>query len=241
MIQGFSTGSLAKGDFKSALNFLAAYPTVTAIELSALRESELPLLIDAIPFLSLKRYKFISLHAPSKLINYKESEIIELLLPVTRLHIPIIVHPDIISNFKIWRQLGNFLCIENMDKRKAIGRTAKDLERIFKELPEARFCLDLAHAKQVDPSMIECVKMLRQFKDRLLQFHISDVTSDSKHTSINVEAILAFRKISSLIPENIPFIIESPVPEWYIGRELMYMSSIFHKSDTYPRQHLSFI
>ncbi|MFT3909355.1 MAG: hypothetical protein QM737_08025 [Ferruginibacter sp.] len=238
---GFSTGSLAKGDFKHALNMLKSHPNSHAIELSALRELELPLLVDSIPKLDLKQYKYISVHAPSKLINFSEDILINLLQKITSLKIPIIVHPDIIIDFEKWLQFGEFLCIENMDKRKSIGRTAEDLLKLFARLPEATFCLDLAHAKQIDPTMIEAAKMLRLFSRRLRQFHISDVISDSTHVPINIEAILAFRKIEKLIPRSIPFIIESPVSESYINHEFDFVRSIFNVSNHYSHYNNPFI
>ncbi len=231
MVLGFSTGSLAKGDFSKALHMLDSYPNLAAIELSALRENELPILVLALPTLNLTRYNHISLHAPGKLGFYKEEDIIKLLLEVVAREIHVIVHPDIITDFSKWLQLGSFLCIENMDKRKPVGRTTEDLHRLFTLLPEASFCLDLAHVKQVDPSMIECEKMLQAFSKRLIQFHISDVTSDSNHVPINIEAIHAFRKIEKLIPPSIPFIIESPIDEFYIERELKYINSVFNHNN----------
>lgn len=237
MILGFSTGSLAKGNFVEALRMLEHLPNTPAIELSALREAELPILVAALPGLALKRYKHVSLHAPSKLVAYTENQVVDLLLQVAQLKIPVIVHPDIITDFNLWRQLGSFLVIENMDKRKAVGRTTEDLERLFSLLPDARFCLDLAHAKQVDPYMVECAKMLRQFRGRLLQFHISDVSSDSNHVAINGEAIRAFRKVQTLIPPNIPFIIESPVMEVYVTKELRFVNSIFHVHNEHSKPH----
>jgi hypothetical protein len=228
MIIGFSTGSLAKGDFKTALRMLDAYHNLDALEISALRERELPELVEALPTLDLKRYKYISIHAPSKLHLFSEKQIIELLLKITLPDIYVIVHPDIIVDFDRWLPLGKMLCIENMDKRKSVGRTESDLQQIFSRLPQATFCLDLAHAKQVDPSMVECAKMLRSFSNRLVQFHISDVTSNSNHVRINIEAILAYRKVEALFPKNIPFIIESPVDESSIKKELDYIHSISH-------------
>lgn len=242
MILGFSTGSLAKGDFKEALRIMGTFPdSVQAIELSALRESELPLLIHELPYLDLHAYKYISVHAPSKLVNYSEGQVVTFLLEVASSGYPVIVHPDIITDFSKWRKLGKFLCIENMDKRKPVGGTVRDLERIFNLLPDASFCLDLAHAKQVDPTMVECAMMLRKFSNRLIQFHISDVTSDSNHVPINLLAIESYRKVAPLISFNVPFIIESPVSGSYVQKEIQYMSSVFHINDHYFKTHHPFV
>ncbi len=43
--------------------------------------------------------------------------------------------------------------LENMDVHKSDGRTVQELERYFELLPEAGFCLDVAHAWSLDPTM----------------------------------------------------------------------------------------
>ncbi len=241
MFIGYSTGSLAKGDFVKALDILSGTPnSANAIELSTLRERELPILIDAIPNLDLRKYKHISIHAPSKLNDFSENNLIEHLRELAKYQYPIVVHPDVIVDFDKWLVLGDILCIENMDKRKAIGRTSNDLQMIFGHLPHARFCLDFAHAKQVDSSMAECARMLRLFADKLIQFHISDVTSDCNHVPINSEAITAYRKVAKLVPLNIPFIIESPVTADYFVKEINFVKSIFSADKSHKPHFHSF-
>jgi|SRR6266568_3232799 len=63
------------------------------------------------------------------------------------------VHPDVIEDYSAWEYLGSALCIENMDQRKAIGRTADELGSIFDRLPSAALCFDIGHARQVDTTM----------------------------------------------------------------------------------------
>ena len=55
----------------------------------------------------------------------------------------------------MWRQLGDRVLVENMDKRKPVGRTVEELDLIFEQLPAAGMCFDIAHARQVDSSMTE--------------------------------------------------------------------------------------
>jgi hypothetical protein len=128
-----------------------------------------------------------------------------------------------------------------MDKRKAIGRTTADLAKLFQILPDATLCVDLAHAKQVDPSMVECAQILRAFKDRLCQIHISDVTSESRHVPLNVEAINAYRKIARLIPENVPIILESPVSVLRIQKEIENARRVFESQPTNQSHAEAFI
>ena len=49
---------------------------------------------------------------------------------------------------------------------------------------------------------------------------MSEVNSRSTHDPLSGAAIDAFRAVASLIPENIPIILESPVREEDINREM---------------------
>ena len=223
---GFSTGSLALGDFNSAISMLR-HSSANVIELSALREREFDELLSCIDYLDLKKYKYISFHAPSKLLLYSEKEIVKKLREVADRGYTIIIHPDVIRDFSLWRSLGTSICIENMDKRKPIGRTTADLEVIFECLPEASFCLDLAHVRQVDPTMTEAGTMLKKMGHRLKQLHVSDVNSMSIHEPLNLEAIFAFRKIAFLIDKSIPIVLESTIKAEKIEFEIRFASLIF--------------
>src|SRR6266513_4699544 len=135
---GFSTGALACGDFDRALRMLEGR-SVNAVELSALRLHELPRLVNARDSLDLRQYEYVSVHAPSRFREQEELEVVELLKEFGPYGWPIILHPDAIYNVGLWSQFGDLLCIENMDKRKAIGRTVTELQNFFSSLPHASF------------------------------------------------------------------------------------------------------
>jgi hypothetical protein len=208
---GFSTGAIAKADFRSALRRLLDFH-LDAIELSALRFNELQPLITALPTLDLSPFRFVSFHAPSRFDRASEPVLVETLVKLAP-SIPVIVHPDVIYTPQLWRTLGSRLLVENMDKRKPIGRTASELKPVFEQLPEARFCFDIAHARQVDPSMAESLLILCEFGDRLAEVHISDVNPSSGHDPISPQAIQSFQSVSGYIPESVPVIIESLIDE----------------------------
>ena len=223
MTLGFSTGSLAKGDFKLALAMLQEHQ-LDAIELSALREAELPELLSALDQLELSPYKHVTIHAPSKLLEMSEGRLISILEPLTY---PVVVHPDIIKEPSHWNVIGKRLLIENMDKRKPIGRTAKELDAVFSLLPEARLCLDVGHSKQIDPSLHETNNILKIHGHRLAEVHLSEVNSASGHERLNRMAIEDFQKIARGIPPEIPIILETPVSADEIGREIEKAREVF--------------
>ncbi len=219
MVVGFSTGSLALGNVRLGLQMVAGHATA-AIELSALREQELVPLVESLDSLDLRQFSYISLHAPSQLTEMTQSEVVSILKTVAERRWPIVVHPDVITEFMIWRELGNRLCLENMDKRKATGRTATELATYFSKLPEATLCFDIGHARQIDPTMCEADAILRRFGKRLQQIHLSLVNSKSAHKPLNFESMLAFRRVAHLLPENVPIILETPVQGHEIQREI---------------------
>lgn len=223
---GFSTGSLAYGDFISGIQMQHA-TAANVIELSALRENELENLINGIGELDLAQFNYISFHAPSKLIHFQENTLIELLSLIAEKNFHIVAHPDIIRDFSRWNFFGEILCIENMDKRKPIGQTTNDLLDIFEKLPNASLCFDLAHAKQVDPTMIEAISIANVFKDRIKQLHISDVNSRSVHEPLNFESILAFRKLRKYLNSEVPIILETPVSQDEMDLQIRLANSIF--------------
>lgn len=216
---GFSTGALARGDFRQALRMMSG-KKVNAVELSALRQDELAPLVDQLDQLDLSRFQYISFHAPSAMEKSYEATALELLQRVAKREWPIIVHPDAMHTPAKWASLGNSLRIENMDKRKPIGQTATDLAKIFDLLPNASLCFDIGHARQVDPTMSEAWAILQRFRSKIKQLHVSEVSTQSKHDPISLESILAFQKVSHLLPVDAPIILESRVEESEIDEEI---------------------
>ena len=193
---------------------------IRALELSALRQVELRPMLDGIDDLDLTQFEYIAFHAPSQFDAQDEEEIVEMLAGICDRGWPVVLHPDAIHNFALWRRLGRMLCVENMDKRKPIGRTASELEWVFNQLPEASFCFDIGHARQVDSTMTEAYFILKRFGRCLRQVHLSEVNTRSKHDPLSYASILAFQEVAPLIPEDVPIILETPVPEDQIEVEV---------------------
>jgi len=233
---GFSTGALAKGEFHRGIELQANNPRVSAIELSALREHELgPLVADA-SRLPLSRFKYVSFHAPSKLTSTDEKSVFDLLssLPVRW---PIIVHPELLRTPSHWRSLGSRLCLENMDNRKTTGRTLDEMRGLLDAYPEATFCLDLGHARQIDPTMATAIRMLKMFRNRLQQIHISEIGPRGEHRNLSSLAIYAYELITDLVPDTCPIIIESVIKPEEIEREIDNTTALF--TDKKTRHHRS--
>jgi len=220
---GFSTGALTRDDFQAALGIMAR-KKVHAVELSALRPDELLPLVEKLDSLELGQFRYISFHAPSTMDSAFESVAISALDQVALRGWPIILHPDAMYTPAKWEHFGDLLCIENMDKRKRTGQTVFHLAEIFNLLPRASLCFDMGHARQVDPTMSEATAILQFSEKRLRQIHISEVNSQSRHDALSFESVLAFRKVSHLIPEDVPVIVESRVTEAEVADEIQNVS-----------------
>ena len=223
---GFSTGALAKGDFALGLNAQREVKGIDAVELSALRDHELPTLMDAMDSLDLDDFKYVSFHAPSKLTAMDEEAAFDLLLRVPEAW-PIIVHPELLQTPDLWRRLGARLCIENMDDRKTAGRTLPELRALFDTFPRATFCLDLGHARQIDPTMTSAILMLREFGDRLRQLHVSDVGPRGEHLPLGATARNSFARVARYISDDCPLIIESIISVDSMAGELDAVIAVF--------------
>ena len=216
---GFSTGALALGDFQRGVA-LQRRPDINAIELSALRENELDTLIDALPSLDLHHFDYVSFHAPSQIDAGSEQRIVDRLKVVADRRIPIIVHPNVIWDFRSWRQLGGAVLLENMDQRNLVGRTVFEMRPFFDGLPDAGFCFDIAHARQIDPTMTVADELLHAYSDRLAELHISEVDEGCRHIAITRSTIRAYRSVAQQIPDTLPVIIESMIDCEGSDREL---------------------
>lgn len=208
---GFSTGALFKDALARGVDACREI-CLEAIELSALRHREVPGLVEYVQAHDLSGFTNVSLHAPSDYAPDDEAAVAAVFLDLAReFHYPVVVHPDCIGNANLWAPLDEWLCIENMDKRKSTGRTLEELRPWFEKFRNAMFCFDIAHAHQVDLSMTEAYRILREFGSRIRQLHVSEVASSSRHNRISEAAILAFREVAEQLPTTVPVILETPI------------------------------
>jgi hypothetical protein len=205
---GFSTGALEKGDFKSAIKWLCR-EKVQRVELSALRLEELEPMVKSLESVSLYRFQYVSFHAPSSFPKEAERQVVRLLESVASRGWNIVVHPDVIRKHSLWKRFGAQLLIENMDRRKSTGRTVGELEKIFNLLPNARLCLDVAHARQLDTTLNLLSHLISQFSSKIAQIHISELDSWCQHQPMSLGAVSDYKKLAKNVRSSIPVIIES--------------------------------
>lgn len=180
-----------------------------AIELSALSETELPSLADFLRKTKSLPFRYISIHGPSKAREMDEERLVFALAQLADFADAFVMHPDTIESIELYRPLGHKLLLENMDARKADGRTREELEAAFAELPDAGLCFDVAHAWSIDPSMSVASDLLDGFRERLRHVHLSSLSDELHHVSLRPQDEELF---SSVLRRclDVPWIFEAP-------------------------------
>lgn len=227
-IIGWSTGSLLregdKSNYPLAIELLNTTP-FTAIEFGILSEKHLSIFLKYLPDLDISRFDRVSFHA-CKLNELTEKELLEQIEPVIERGWPIINHPDMITDYSLWRGLGDQLYIENMDSSKKFGRTVEEMEQILDNLPDASVCFDIGHAKQVDPTMKLGRELCIKFNEKIKEIHLSEVdVVTCGHEIISHNTLQLFGQITDVLPSS-PIILECG-PLTNMEKEVKYISSEF--------------
>jgi hypothetical protein len=209
---GASTGFLveARGDWPTLAGQAVALSPFTA-ELAALSEDELPGLLTFLQRSPQLPFNYLSVHGPSKNLNMAEAKLVDALNRLPASVDAIVMHPDVIEDTATLRRLSSRLVLENMDTRKATGRTADQLAPLFDALPDAGLCLDVAHARDADPTMASAHELLDRFAGRLRHLHVSSLDADGHHVPLTAADLEAFRPVLRRC-RDVPWILEAPLP-----------------------------
>jgi hypothetical protein len=210
---GASTGYMddARGDWPELIA-RAMRTSRRAIELSALSSPELGPLLD---FLGSRRgdlpFIYVSVHGPTKGWVAGEAELARQLGRLPAQVESVILHPDVLDDPGPLRALGTLAVLENLDHRPTTGRTPAELAPYFDELPEAGFCLDVAHVTAIDPTLALAHELLDAFGNRLRQLHISSfVRDDAKHIPLTYADVTRFWPVLRRC-RGVPWILEAPL------------------------------
>jgi sugar phosphate isomerase/epimerase len=207
---GASTGVLGRGADWPALVRAACGISVHAVELAAHDAAELDGLVRYLAGRPRLPFRHLSVHTPIKGALGTDAERVAALQALPAGVRTLIAHPDLVEDPRPWRALGRRLVFENMDARKPGGRTAAELEAIFAALPEAGFCLDIAHAHTIDPSMQVAAELLDRFRGRLREVHLSSIRGGS-HVTLTPEDERLFAPHLARC-RDVPWILEAALP-----------------------------
>ncbi len=210
---GASTGYMdfRQGDWAGMVERAVEVSTFAA-ELSALGEDELPGLVAFLEGTPRLPFHYLSVHAPTKRRRRPEPELVALLGQLPAVVDAIVVHPDQVGEPAAWRPLGRRLVIENMDPRKTLGQLPEHLAALFAALPEAGFCLDVAHAGAVEEDMDVAHRLLDAFGARLRQLHVSSLRAGrGQHVPLYRKDEARYARVLARCPD-VPWILEAPPP-----------------------------
>jgi len=209
---GFSTGVLYRKepDFNKLIKIYKSI-RVNSLEIFFGQEK---LLCYNIKIGNLKSFKHISIHAPTRNVIYKnDKKTKKILAQIEKIYKKlnakfIVFHPDLVKDWKIFKNYSFEMAIENMDWRKPFGQTVKDIKRVLKN-KKIKLALDVNHCYTNDKTLRLLLDFYKNFKDRICEIHMSGFNSFSEyHEPL---CITKQNKFLTLIPEikNFPIIIES--------------------------------
>lgn len=205
---GASTGWLRDAGTWPAQARAAAAVSSFAAELAALSLPEFDALEAWLHTLPPLPFRYLSVHAPVKDLDGDEPRLVARLAALPAAVRSIVVHPDVMVDPRAYGRVGSRLVVENMDDRKAGGQGVEDLAAVFAVLPEAGFCLDVAHVTSVDPTMELAHDLLDAFGPRLRQLHVSSLV-DGEHAPLTAEDAERFRSVLRRCVD-VPWVLEAP-------------------------------
>lgn len=209
---GISTGVFAgaRGDWP-ALAAEASRISSFAVELSALSGGELSGLVAYLRAKPRMPFRYVSVHAPVKDRDADESATVATLDGLPLSVRSVVAHPDALLDVGRYRDLGTRLVLENMDDRKTTGRIADELDSFFDELPDAGFCLDVAHVRSIDPTMGAAHELLDRYRSRLRHVHLSSL-DHGHHVPLTLDDEGLFGAVLDRC-RDVPWILEALPPE----------------------------
>jgi hypothetical protein len=155
---------------------------------------------------------YVSVHAPVDDAAGHWPRVVKQLLALPPRVETIVIHPDLVTeeDVRTLAPLGERVCFENMDCGKAGGRFADELVPVFELVPDAGFCLDVAHVLTHDESLGLALELLERLGDRLRQVHVSGIEADGTHRPTTIEDLRGYAPVLERC-RHVPLILEATI------------------------------
>lgn len=158
----------------------------------------------------LRRLKYVTIHAPWEPAD--EKKVINRLDFIAKLYVEIgaknvIIHPNNLPATEVLKRYNFKISTENLKKKRNIA--ISELKKIFNKYPKIGFCLDTSHAYSW--SKYETGKLIKAFKDRITQIHLSARYKGSDHVPLrkaSKDFLFSIKPIKNL---NVPIVIEETI------------------------------
>lgn len=215
LLIGFSTGCFYKTKIKPiSLDCFKIIKSTeaSAIEINCIDINNLYRFSKITKTYLLKNFSYISLHAPAKNFYYRDNlksrSILELIFKLNKeieLNC-VIIHPDKVLNWKLFKNYPLNFAVENMDARKKTGKTAKSLTPILKKT-NFKMTLDLNHCFTNDTSMRLAKNFIKKYENKIAQAHVSGYIES--HQPLYLTKQTQILKPIKCLTNNFPIIVES--------------------------------
>lgn len=207
---GRSTRATDAGGWDAAIAEAEGELGSAAVELMASRDERLASLLAFLARApgALDRFGYVSVHAPMRSESW--SDVCARLAELPSRVQTIVVHPVPEIDRALLRELGAPIAIENMDLTKPTGRTPEELAPLLGALPDAGFCLDVAHVWTNDRSLGLGHELLDAFAGRLRQLHVSGIEPDGTHRPTTQDDLDRYAPLLERCAD-VPWIFEEPL------------------------------
>lgn len=139
----------------------------------------------------------------------------------------VVVHPDAVADFGVFKDFDIPVAFENMDTQKRFGQTVQEMQSVFEQAPDAGFVLDLQHIYMHDKTMQLTQDFLDAFSDRLVHYHLSGYDPELWHVPLcdTDQEIIA-----SAVSVDVPIILEGAATTMDSAqKELPYVRSLLNR------------
>lgn len=180
----------------------------------------------------LRSLDYVTIHAPFDLIGGSagKDEVIRQLDIISALSDDvnagnIIIHPDNLPPPEILKEYGFNVSTENLPPKSRISMP--DLKRVLDRYPEIGLCLDVSHAYLW--SKHETRRLVKAFKDRITQVHLSGTYKRKDHQSLRSVTRAFLYSIQPVKELNVPIVIEEDIETKslrFVKKEIDYALSI---------------
>ncbi|MFA4930807.1 MAG: hypothetical protein WC570_03030 [Patescibacteria group bacterium] len=124
-----------------------------------------------------------SIHLPSDTIYRNDETTKKLLQEIISFYHTIgseliLVHPDLVKDWRVFDSYPANWAIENMDNQKQSYKTSTEIENFFTQHPNWKFVLDLNHCFSNDDTMKLADELIKKCQNQIAEIHLSGHTHE---------------------------------------------------------------
>jgi len=181
----------------------------------------------------LRQLDYVTIHAPFYLVRESgnEKEMIKQLNLISEIYNDInaknvIIHSISLPSPEMLKEYNFNVSTENTELRGRV--TIPDLKKILNQYSNICLCLDVTHA--YNWSKYETGNLVKAFKDRISQIHLSGTYKRKYHQSMRNVTKAFLLSIEPIKKLKVPIVIEEDIKvksQKYLKEEVAYIKSIF--------------